>query len=94
MGFNSGFKGLNICTASNTKYEERAFTTVIVIRGQYYFVNSVNTKLDFRCLECGLVTSGSFVTVLTFTQKKEVKTVLTQDTETRAVHCVNVEAVH
>jgi hypothetical protein len=67
---------------------------VIVIRGRYYFLNSVDTKLYVRCLECDMVTSGSFVTALSFTQKKGAKILLTHFTETRAVQCVKLEAVH
>ena len=41
-----------------------------------------------------MVTSGSYVNAVSFTQKKEVKILLIQDTKARAVQCVNMEAVH
>jgi len=41
-----------------------------------------------------MVPLGSFVPVLSFTQKKGVIILLTQDTEPRAVQCVNIMAVH
>ena len=41
-----------------------------------------------------MITSGSYVTALSFTQEKGVKILLTQDTEFRAVQFANMDAVH